>query len=127
LTADLAGPNGLAFSPDERYLYVADSLKTAVVRYDVSGDGTLATGRVFFEIGADGLKVDQRGNLYAAGRGGVWIISPEGRPLGTIKPPSLPSNMAWGDDDHRTLYLTAGRGIYRIRTEVPGSGAWAAR
>jgi gluconolactonase len=123
LTADLAGPNGLAFSPDERHLYLADWDKRAVVRYDVNGDGTLASGRIFLQMGVDGIKVDERGNVYVAGQGGVWIISPEGKPLGTIKPPERPSNLAWGDDDRRSLYLTAGTGIYRIRVEVSGAAA----
>jgi gluconolactonase len=66
------------------------------------------------------LKVDRRGNLYVSGPGGVWIISPEARHLGTIKPPHLPANFAWGDDDGRTLYMTARTTLYRIRLAVPG-------
>ncbi len=126
---DLIGPNGLAFSPDERYLYVAnwDVKKKVVMRYEVNADGTLSNGRVFFDMtGApgeealDGLKVDREGHLYVSGPGGVWIISSGGRHLGTIKAPKLPANFAWGDEDGRTLYMTARTGLYRMRLNIPG-------
>ncbi len=67
----------------------------------------------------DGMKVDREGNLYVSGPGGVWIISPAGRHLGTIRAPELPANRAWGDEDGRTLYLTARTGLYRIRLKIP--------
>jgi gluconolactonase len=127
--SDLSGPNGLAFSPDERYLYVGnwDPRRKVVMRYEVRPDGVLTNGRVFFDMtGApgedalDGVKVDQRGNVYVSGPGGLWILSPEGTHLGTLKGPEHPHNMAWGDDDRRTLYLTAQTGLYRIRLGVPG-------
>ena len=129
---DLSGPNGIAFSPDERYLYVGnwDLTKKVVMRYEVRPDGTLANGRVFFDMtGAsgedaiDGIKVDQRGTLYVSGPGGLWIISAEGTHLGTVTGPEHPHNMAWGDDDRRTLYLTAQTGLYRLRLNVPGAPA----
>jgi gluconolactonase len=129
VATDLTGPNGLAFSPDERYLYVTnwDPKKKVVMRYEVGPDGTLANGRVFFDMtGApgddalDGVKVDQRGNLYVSGPGGLWIISAEGKHLGTLRGPEHPHNLAWGDDDGRTLYLTAQTGLYRIRLNVAG-------
>jgi gluconolactonase len=129
LTTDLAGPNGIAFSPDERYLYVTnwDVKKKVVMRYEVAADGGLANGRVFFDMtGApdeealDGLKVDQRGNLYVSGPGGLWIISPEARHLGTIRMPELAANFAWGDEDGRTLYLAARTSLYRVRLGIPG-------
>jgi gluconolactonase len=129
LSTDLTGPNGIAFSPDERYLYVTnwDVRKKVVMRYEVRPDGTLASGRVFFDMtdapgkeALDGRKVDQRGNLYVSGPGSAWIISPEGKHLGTIKAPELPANFAWGDDDGRTLYMTARTGLYRIRLNIPG-------
>jgi gluconolactonase len=129
LTTDLTGPNGIAFSPDERYLYVTnwDVKKKVVMRYEVAVDGGLANGGVFFDMtGApgeealDGLKVDQRGNLYVSGPGGLWIISPEARHLGTIRMPELPANFAWGDEDGRTLYLTARTSLYRVRLGIPG-------
>lgn len=128
---DLRGPNGLAFSPDETYLYVDnwDPEKKFIMRYDVQPDGTLSKGQVFFDMthapgedALDGLKVDQQGNVYATGPGGLWIISPEGKHLGTIQGPENPHNMAWGDDDRRTLYITAESGIYRIRLNTSGGG-----
>jgi gluconolactonase len=129
VSTDLSGPNGLAFSPDERYLYVGnwDPAKKVVMRYEVRPDGSLAAGRVFFDMtGApgedaiDGIKVDQRGHLYVSGPGGLWILSSEGTHLGTLVGPEHPHNLAWGDDDGRTLYLTAQTGLYRIRLNVPG-------
>jgi gluconolactonase len=129
LTRELTGPNGLAFSPDETYLYVDnwDEQRKVVMRYDVQPDGSLAHGRVFFDMkdapepeALDGMKVDQRGDLYVSGPGGVWILSPEGKHLGTLRVAELPANFAWGDDDGRTLYMTARTGLYRIRLEVAG-------
>lgn len=129
VSADLTGPNGLAFSPDERFLYVTnwDEKKKVVMRYAVTPDGGLANGRVFFDMGGapgeealDGMKVDQRGNLYVSGPGGIWVISAEGRHLGTLRLPELPANFAWGDADGRTLYMTARGGLYRMRLGVPG-------
>jgi gluconolactonase len=130
VSTDLSGPNGLAFSPDERYLYVGnwDPAKKVVMRYEVRPDGSLAAGRVFFDMtGApgedaiDGIKVDQRGSLYVSGPGGLWILSPEGKHLGTLVGPEHPHNLTWGDDDGRTLYLTAQTGLYRIRLNVAGA------
>ncbi len=129
LTTDLKGPNGIAFSPDEKYLYVSnwDPEKKVVMRYDVKPDGTLTTGQVFFDMTSspgedalDGVKVDQKGNLYVSGPAGLWILSPEGKHLGTIIGPEHPHNMAWGDEDGRTLYLTARTGLYRVRLNIPG-------
>jgi gluconolactonase len=129
LTADLTGPNGLAFSPDERFLYVSnwDVSKKVVMRYPVNADGTLGAGTSFADLAGapgdealDGVKVDQRGNVYVSGPGGVWILSPDGTHLGTIRGPELAANFAWGDADGRTLYLTARTGLYRIRLGVPG-------
>jgi gluconolactonase len=126
---DLTGPNGVAFSPDERFLYVTnwDTAKKVVMRYPVNSDGSLGTGEVFFDMTSapgeealDGIKVDQAGNLYVSGPGGAWIISPEARHLGTIRAPELPANFAWGDADGRTLYMTARTGLYRIRTSIAG-------
>ena len=125
LVRDLNRPNGLAFSPDFKVLYVnnSDAAKNLVMRYDIAADGTLSGGRVFADLTsktdglADGLKVDSRGNLYTTGSGGVWVLSPAGRHLGTIKPPEIPANCAWGDDG-KTLYMTAVTGIYRVKTLV---------
>jgi len=125
LVRDLNRPNGLAFSPDFKVLYVnnSDPAKNHVMRYDVAADGTLSGGRVFADLTskidglADGLKVDAQGNVYTTGPGGVWILSPAGKHLGTIAPPEVPANCGWGDDG-KTLYMTAVTGIYRIRTLV---------
>jgi gluconolactonase len=129
LTSELSGPNGIAFSPDERYLYVSnwDLKKKVLMRYEVKGDGTLANGRVFYDFGSepeevalDGVKVDQQGNVYVSAPRGVWILSPEGKALGRIEPPEHDANFAWGDDDARGLYLTASTGLYRVRVAIPG-------
>jgi len=126
---DLTGPNGLAFSPDERYLYVAnwDDKKKVVMRYRANADGTLSGGEVFFDMtpapgedALDGVKVDVEGNLYVSGPGGLWILSPDGRHLGTIVGPEHPHNLTWGDADGRTLYITAQTGLYRMRLKIPG-------
>ncbi len=126
---DLAGPNGLAFSPDEDFLYVGnwDPERKVVMRYPVEGGGTLGEGDVFFDMtpapgedAIDGLKVDRRGNAYVSGPGGIWILSPEGRHLGTISGPEHPHNFTFGDEDGRTLYIAARTGLYRLRLGVPG-------
>jgi gluconolactonase len=131
LTTELKGPNGLAFSPDEKYFYVDnwDVEKKVVMRYQVQPDGSLVHGKIFYdmtsvpgEIALDGLKVDRAGNVFVSGPGGVWIISPEGKHLGTIQGPELPANFAWGDPDGRTLYMTARTGLYRIRLNNAGAG-----
>lgn len=135
LTRELRGPNGLAFSPDERTLYVDnwDPARKVIMRYDVREDGTVANGRVFFDITRtvpeddawDGLKVDARGNLYAAGPEGIYILAPDGRHLGTVTLPEHVANFAWGDADLRTLYITASTGLYRLRVELPGTVPFA--
>ena len=122
-------PNGLAFSPDEKTLYLANSDldHRYWMRYDVDPAGALRDGVVFADVShapepglPDGLKIDSLGNLYATGPGGIWVFSAEGRHLGTVVLPELPANLAWGDDDWRTLYITAETGLYRLRTLVQG-------
>ncbi len=129
LSKDLKRPNGLAFSPDEKYLYIANSDENRKIwfRFGVEPDGSLADGRVFYDVTKstedglpDGMKVDRKGNLYCTGPGGVWIFSPQGKHLGTIKPPEIPANCNWGDGDGKTLYMTARTGLYRIRLRIPG-------
>ena len=129
VSTDLDAPNGLALSPDERFLYVNNwnTRRKVILRYDVHPDCSLSNSRIFFDMteapgtdALDGLKVDQNGNVYSTGPGGLWILSPEGKQLGLIKGPEDPHNMAWGDDDGKTLYITALTGIYRIRLNIPG-------
>ena len=127
LIKDLPRPNGLAFSPDEKVLYVADSERKVWMRYQVRLDGSVTNGAVLIDASSDpangvpdGLRVDREGNIYAAGPGGVWIISPQGKHLGTIKVPEVVSNVAWGDRGRKTLYITASTSIYRIKLNIPG-------
>ncbi len=129
VSTDFTGPNGIAFSPDEKYLYVGnwDEKKKVVMRYEVTADGKLENGNLFFDMtGApgedaiDGIKSDQAGNLYVSGPGGLWVISAEGKHLGTIIAPKHVHNMAWGDEDGKTLYLCARSGLYRMRLNVAG-------
>jgi gluconolactonase len=129
VTDQLEGPNGLAFSPDERYLYVGnwDPERKVVMRYRLGPDDEVLESSVLFDMtGADGedaidgLKVDRAGNVYACGPGGVWVISPDGRHLGTLRLPEAPHNLAWGDADARALYITALTSVYRIRLRHPG-------
>lgn len=148
VSKDLTGPNGIAFSPDEKYLYVGNwpraitGLKPrsdedpvseigekgkVIMRYEVQADGTLRNGSVFFDFtsaagedGLDGIKVDQKGNLYVSAPGGIWVISPAAKHLGTIVTPRHAHNFAWGDADGKTLYLCARSGLYRIRLNIAG-------
>ncbi len=129
VSTDLKGPNGIAFSPDEKYLYVGnwDPEKKIVMRYEVGADGSLSNGKVFFDMtqapgedAIDGIKVDRQGNLYVSGPGGLWIISPDARHLGTIIAPKHPHNLAWGGDDGKTLYMTAQGTLYRMPLNIPG-------
>ena len=124
---DMLRPNGLAFSPDEKYLYVADSVKKFWMRFRVHPDGSVTDGAVFCDTASDpsddvpdGLRVDKQGNLYAAGPHGVWIISPEGKHIGTIRVPERVANVAWGDKDGKTLYITGSTSIYRMRLNIAG-------
>ncbi|HSQ24883.1 MAG TPA: SMP-30/gluconolactonase/LRE family protein [Pyrinomonadaceae bacterium] len=148
VSKDFTGPNGIAFSPDEKYLYVGNWPRAlvgqelrredepvseigdkhkAIMRYEVQPDGTLKSGKLFFDFtmapgedGLDGIKVDQKGNLYVSAPGGLWVISAEGKHLGTIITPRHAHNMAWGDADGKTLYLCARSGLYRIRLNIAG-------
>jgi gluconolactonase len=128
---DLTRPNGLAFSPDEKTLYVANSDPKLKIwmRYDVQADGTVGNGRLYFDVTSsdenglpDGMKLDALGNLYCAGPGGVWIFTPQGEHLGTIKLPEIPANCNWGNDG-TMLYITAETGLYRVQLAVEGRKA----
>jgi gluconolactonase len=129
VSGDFTGPNGIAFSPDEKFLYIGnwDEKKKVVMRYEVQTDGSLKNGKLFFDMTSapgedalDGIKVDKAGNLYVSGPGGLWILSPEGKHLGTIIGPKHPHNFAWGDADGKTLYLCARSGLYRIKLDIEG-------
>ncbi len=120
-------PNGLAFSPDEARLYVDDTARRHIRVFDVQGDGSIRNGRVFAVLkGAepgnpDGMKVDVFGNVFCTGSGGVWVINPSGEPLGVIGTPEVSSNVAWGDADFKSLYITAQTSVYRVRTATGGA------
>jgi gluconolactonase len=127
LSKDFARPNGIAFSPDEKYLYVNDTTKKIIMRFDVQPDGGVTNGQVITDMTSDtapgapdGMKVDQKGNIYCTGPGGFWIMSPDGKHIATVKTKELPANLNWGDDDGKTLYLTARTGLYRIRLNIAG-------
>jgi gluconolactonase len=128
LVSDLTRPNGIAFSPDEKYLYVDNSEPKKIwMRYRVQADGSLTDPKLFYDATSDtrpgapdGMKVDEKGNVYSTGPGGVWIFSPEGKPLGTIVTPEKSANVAWGGPDHKTLYITASSSIYRIHLNIAG-------
>lgn len=129
LESDLPRPNGIAFSPDEKYLYVDNSEPKKIwMRYTVQPDGKLTDAKLLYDAtsdqrqgGPDGMKVDEKGNIYSTGPGGIWIFSPEGKPLGTIVIPERTSNVAWGGADRKTLYITASSSIYRVTLNVAGA------
>jgi len=125
---DLTRPNRIAFSPDEKTPYIAnsDDRKRSWMRYDVAADSMASNGRMFFDLSAakergipDGMKVDSKGDIYAAGPEGVWVLSPEGKYLGAIQPGETAANCGWGDDG-KTLYITASTSVYRIRVAIAG-------
>lgn len=148
VSKDLTGPNGIALSPDEKYLYVGNWAQSltgqqprkederaseigfrhkVVMRYEVQTDGTLKNGKVFFDFtdakgedGIDGIKIDVQGNLYVSAPGGLWVLSSGGKHLGTIITPKHVHNMAWGDEDGKTLYLCARSGLYKMRLNIEG-------
>ncbi len=127
LSSDHAMPNGLAFSPDEKTLYVDDTEKQTIRAYDVQQDGSLSNGREFANLrnpikrGApDGMKVDTKGTIFCTGAGGIWVIAPTGTVLGVIETPETAANCGFGDKDGKTLYITANTGLYRIRLQTAG-------
>ena len=127
LVDDFVRPNGIVFSPDETQLYVNDSQEGHIRVFDVEPDGKLANGKLFAELeppskegAADGMEVDMKGNIYSTGPGGVWILSSSGNLLGIIETPEVPTNLAWGDRDYKTLYITANTSVYRIPLKIPG-------
>jgi gluconolactonase len=130
LTREFSGPNGIAFSPDEKTLYVGnwDPAAKLVKQYSIRRDGSLDAGRTFVDLtqripgdeALDGIKVDRRGNVYLSAPGGVWIFAASGKHLGTIVAPTPVHNFAWGGADGRTLYLCARTNLYRIPLLVEG-------
>jgi gluconolactonase len=126
LVDDFDRPNGLAFSPDESMLYVDDTPRRHVRAFDVQPDGTLTNSRIIADMahpqpgGPDGMKIDVEGHLYVTGATGIWVFEPDGTWLGVIVTPERPANLAWGDSDRKTLYITARTSLYRIRVKVPG-------
>ena len=121
------GPNGLVFSPDEALLYIVDSERRHIRVFEAKSDGTLDGGHVFFpqsgsmDDAPDGIKVDEGGNLYAGMSDGIWVISPRAEHLGTIEVSERVTNLNWGDRDWRTLYITAGHSLCRVRTRSRGA------
>ena len=120
-------PNGLCFSPDESLLYINDSPRALIKVYDVAADGTIANPRLFFDgIGngivaegiPDGMKCDERGNIWVTGPGGVWIISARGEQLGVVEVPENTGNLAWGGSGWRTLFIPSSTSVYRVQTKV---------
>ena len=121
-----SSPNGIAFSPDEKTLYLTAGRRLAA--YDVRPDGSVANGRVLFDYdsvtkepgGYDGIKVDTKGNIWGAGPGGPWAVSPKGKALVRVRMPEGAVNMGFGDADGKGIYVAAKRGLYRVRLLVPG-------
>ncbi len=125
---DMPATNGLAFSPDEKYLYVNASVRNYVRRYEVRPDDTLTDGQMFYDISddkspgiTDGMKVDTKGNLWETGPGpAIWVISPEGKHLGSVRLPEVSANLCFGDSDNKTIYIAGHTTIYKIKVNIPG-------
>ncbi len=126
LVDDFDRPNGLCFSLDGRRLFINDTARQHIRVFKVKADGTLAARGVWAQMtgnspgAADGMKLDSEGNLYCCGPGGIHVFSPEAVCLGVIRVPEYATNMAWGEADFRSLYITASTSVYRIRVRVPG-------
>ena len=125
---DLERPNGIVLSPDEKFLYVNDSVKRTIMRYEVQRDGSVANGKLFADMSAgkgsgnpDGMKFDEKGNLYSVGPGGIWVFTPDGKHLGTIVPPEFAPGFVFGDTDGKSLYLAASSQLARIRVRNAGA------
>ena len=127
---DFVYPNGLAFSPDESLLYINDTRENLIKVYDVKANGTLDDGRLFCRLVgsepgvADGMKVDSEGNVYCTGPAGIQVMAPDGSLLGRIKIPGHTTNLGFGDDDWRGLYITTYTSVFRVRLGVPGLPVW---
>jgi gluconolactonase len=129
LMADCEYPNGLAFSPDERTLYVANTRWTQYIHaFELDASGRVVRRRIFAEMASDadkngvpdGMKVDVEGRVYCTGPAGTWVFAPDGQRLGIIRTPEVPANLCFGGPDLRTLFLTARTSVYTLRVNVPG-------
>jgi gluconolactonase len=127
LSKDIDHPNGLTFSPDEKYFYVSNSLVKNILGFDVRPDGTMSNEKVFIDMSSDkadglpdGIKVDTEGDVYCTGPGGIWIMSPTGKHLGTILTPQHATNFTFGGDDAKTLYITGVSSLSRVPLKVAG-------
>jgi gluconolactonase len=130
LVDDFVQPNGLCFSPDESLLYVNDTDRAHIRVFDVAADGTISNGRAFAEgIGTgelasgelvDGMKCDERGNVWVTGPKGVWVFAPSGEHLGVIEIPENVGNLHWGGPDWNWLFVPASTSVYRVKTKVSG-------
>jgi gluconolactonase len=128
LVADFEYPNGLAFSPDERSLYVANTRWAQYIHVlELDGDGRVLRRRIFADMSSDetdgvpdGMKVDVEGRVYCTGPGGTWVFAPDGTRVGVIRTPEVPANLAFGGPDLRTLFFTARTSVYTLRAKVPG-------
>jgi gluconolactonase len=126
LADDFEGPNGLALDPSGRRLYVVDTEHSHIRLFEVGDDWSLTGGDVFVELDGDGvgvpdgMKLDEAGRVYSTGPGGIWIVNGNGGVLGRIKIPVVAANLAWGDQDAQTLYITASEHLYRLPTRASG-------
>jgi gluconolactonase len=128
MLADFEYPNGLAFSPDERILYVANTRWAQYIHaLEIGADGAMVRRRIFADMSSDetdgvpdGMKVDVQGHVYCTGPGGTWVFAPDGTRLGIIRTPEVPANLAFGGPDLRTLFFTARTSVYSLRVKVPG-------
>ena len=125
LVKDMSQPNGLAFSPDGKKLYIDDSKQKNIRVFDFGRDGSVSNERVFGDENErggvpDGMRVDTKGNLYVVGPKGIWVWDAQGNHLGTIQTPEQPANLAWGGQKYDTLYITATTSVYSVRTKARG-------
>jgi gluconolactonase len=128
LVAEFEYPNGLAFSPDERVLYVANTRHAMYIHaIELDGTGNMVRRRIFADMSSDetegvpdGMKVDVEGRVYCTGPGGTWVFAPDGTQLGVIKTPEVPANLAFGGPDLKTLFFTARTSVYALRVKIPG-------
>lgn len=130
LITEFGYPNGIAFSPDESVLYVANTRPDQfITAYEVAPDGSVSNGRKFADMPSetatngvpDGMKVDMEGRVYCTGPGGCWVFNPSGELLGIIRLPEYPANCAWGGPDNQTMYFTANTSVYSMRMKTPGT------